>query len=216
MSPHRTRLEFPNSAYFRGIARISCSVVVASSPSSKLQLAVLPPLVPSRRSRAQLAHLRYADLGSSRPSDHHGALVDARVHLGPPGSICHSSVSRRFRQAQCSRCSTHHIHRGGPVLIGRQDCAPASSGKSQSSQRHHDSQPVFVVMFRRQVAHVAVSADLLQRELPRLYGIPSPEPLHVQVSHSPRSNSVVHAEVCGTVREYFQLRLHSSLNQQLD
>ena len=34
--------------------------------------------------------------------------------------------------------------------------------------------------------------------------------------HVPRSNSVVHAEVCGTVREYFQLRLHSSLNHQLD
>ena len=113
-------------------------------------------------------------------------------------------------------CSPHRIHRGSPALIGRQDWVPASSGKSQSSQRHQDSQPVFVVMFRRQIAHIAVSDEILQRELPRLYGLPSPEPLHVQVSHSPRSNSVVHAEVCGTVREYFQLRLHSSLNQQLD
>ena len=57
---------------------------------------------------------------------------------------------------------------------------------------------------------------LFREKPPRLYGLLSPEPLHVQVPHSPRSNSVVHAEVCGTVREYFQLRLHSSLNQQLD
>ena len=148
MSPNRTRLELPNAAYFRGKARIPCSVVVASSPSSKLQLAVLPPLVPSRRSRAQLAHLRYADLGPSRPSDHYGALVDARVHLGPPGSICQPTVSTRFRRAQCPY-SPHRIHRGGPALIGRQDCVPASSGKSHSSQTHQDSQPVFVVMFRR-------------------------------------------------------------------
>ena len=174
--------------------------------------------MPSRRSRAQLAHLRYADLGPSRPSDHHGALVDARVHLGPPGSICHPTVSTRFRQAQwivlSLFSSPHSPRRSGPHWPPR--LRPASSGKSQSSQRHQDSQPVFVVMFRRQIAHVAVSADLLQREPPRLYGLLSPEPLHVQVSHSPRSNSVVHAEVCGTVREYFQLRLHSSLNQQLD
>ena len=113
MSPNCTRLESPNSAYFRGIARIPCSVAVASSPFSKLQLAVLPPLVPSRRSRAQLAHLRYADLDPSWPSDHHGTLVDARVHMGPPGS--------------CSPRSPHRIHRGGPALIGRQDCVPASS-----------------------------------------------------------------------------------------
>ena len=68
----------------------------------------------------------------------------------------------------CSPCSPHRIHRGGPALIGRQDCVPASSGKSQSSQRHQDSQPVFVVVFRRQIAHVAVSADLLQREPPQI------------------------------------------------
>ena len=116
----------------------------------------------------------------------------------------------------CSPCFPHRNHRGGPALIGRQNCVPASSGKSQSSQRHQDSQPVFLVVFRRQIAHVAVSADLLQREPPRLYGLLSPEPLHVQVPHSLRSNSVVHSEVRGTVREYFQLRLHSSLNQQLD
>ena len=80
----------------------------------------------------------------------------------------------------CSPCSPHRIHRGGPALVGRQDGVPASSGKSQSSQRHQDSQPVFVVVFRRQIAHVAVSADLLQREPPRLYGLLSPEPLHVR------------------------------------
>ena len=152
-------------------------------------------------------------MASSRPSDHHGALVDARVRLGP--ARCVTPVSRRFRQAQwiVLSLSLHRIHRDGPALIGCQDCVPASSGKSQSSQRHQDSQLVFVVVFRRQIAHVAVSADLLQREPPRLYGLLSPEPLHVQVPHSPRSNLVVHAEVRGTVREYFQLRLHSSLNQ---
>ena len=69
----------------------------------------------------------------------------------------------------CSPCSTHRIYSGGPALIGRQDCVPASS--LRSSQRHQDSQPVFVVVFRRQIAHVAVSAALLQSEPPRLYGL---------------------------------------------
>ena len=71
----------------------------------------------------------------------------------------------------------------------------------------------------RAMSHVAQyrpNTFLFREKPPRLYGLLSPEPLHVQVPHSPRSNSVVHAEVCGTVREYFQLRLHSSLNQQLD
>ena len=65
-----------------------------------------------------------ADLGPSRPSDHHGALGDARVHLGPPGSICHTTVSKRFRQGQLivfSLFSTlHSPRRSSPT--GRPDC----------------------------------------------------------------------------------------------
>ena len=134
--------------------------------------------MPSRRSRAQLAHLRYADLGPSRPSD----LTERSLTLA---SACRyvTPVSRRFRQAQWivpSLFSSPHSPLRS-ALVGRQDCVPASSDKSQSSQRHQDGQPVFVVMFRRQIAHVAVSADLLQRKPPRLYGFLSPEPLHVQV-----------------------------------
>ena len=84
----------------------------------------------------------------------------------------------------CSPCSPHRIHRGGPALVGRQDSRPRVLWQ-MSSQRRQDGQPVFVVVFRRQIAHVAVSADLLQREPPRLYGLLSLESLHVQVPHSP-------------------------------
>ena len=116
-------------------------------------------------------------------------------------------VSTRFRQAQwivfSLFSSPHSPRRSGPHwpprlrprVLGQIAVFPKTS--RQPTCLRGD-----VVMFRRQIAHVAVSADLLQRELPRLYGLLSPEPLHVQVSHSPRSNSVVHAEVCGTVREY--------------
>ena len=66
--------------------------------------------------RAQLEHLKYADLGPSRPSDHYGALVDVNTF---------SSIS---------------VDRALLVLFA-------------------------TFTARRQIAHIVVSADLLQREL---------------------------------------------------
>ena len=53
-------------------------------------------------------------------------------------------------------------HCGCPALTGNRDRVSASSGVSQSPKVHQDIASFFVVVFRRQIAHVAVRADLLQ------------------------------------------------------
>ena len=97
----------PSALFSRGFVRILCPVVVvASSPSSEPQLAAHSCFESAGcQNHAQPARLRYADLGSSQPNDHHRALDD----LDPPGSISRSTVSRRSCPAQWA---VIRIHRG--------------------------------------------------------------------------------------------------------
>ena len=89
-------VECPPPVQPRGTVHVLCPiVVVASSPTSKLQLAALQRFKSTCcQSHAQPPHLRNADLHPSRPNDQHRA-IDARFHLDPPGSISRSVVSRR-------------------------------------------------------------------------------------------------------------------------
>ena len=74
---------------------------------------------------------------------------------------------------------------------------------------HQGFQAFFVVVLLRQMACVLNGADLPQREASRQFSLMCSRPSHVKVSHSPKSNTAVHANVRRAARERFQLEVQA-------
>ena len=110
-----------------------------------------------------------------------------------------SSVSRRPGQAQWVRPS-----------LAIETTSPCPLGVSRSPQSHQDLQSLFVVVFRRQIAHVAVQVPTFFNKnrtactasWPRAASRPCAILALIQYG--------LHAKVRRTVREHFQLQLHST------
>ena len=101
-----------------------------------------------------------------------------------------------------SVCCVLRIALAANVWLSRTD---KSSGKLQPAHSQRGFQPLFIGVFRCQIAQVLRGADLLQRESPRLRSFLCPGPSHVKVSDSSRPNLAVHADVRRAVREHFEL-----------
>ena len=117
--------------------------------------------LPARSVSSEVGEVRSKWNGVSRLGNRFVSFrASGRGEAAWAGGRIDPSVARE-KSRQARRVVIFAPHSPRLAFIGHRDCVPVSSGVSQSHQSHQDLQSLFIVVFR-QIAHVAVCANLLQ------------------------------------------------------
>ena len=138
-----------------------CSILSAIRTTTRCSPAFQFDVLPGQRSTSErIEGMLFS--ARSRPNDHHRAL-DARIHLDSARlDILLHSFWTFLSSSMGFDLRTAFTADVWPSLVVETASPGPLVYRSLSQVSHQDHQSLFIVVFRRQIAHVAVCANLLQ------------------------------------------------------